>query len=102
MKKMMLLAAIAATLGACSAGQNLTQALNKAQGIIESKCPKHYVKSPITGDLEIVFECDSLWPTEAIRQKCTVLELCADVAGGKITSHAKCDSLLPIPKIELK
>lgn len=86
MKKTILLAIIALTFSGCSF-------VYQAQSYIEKHCPKFSSTNPLTGRLEIRYECDSLWPTAKIQQHCSDITLCVDAANGRISGWIDCDSI---------
>ena len=78
---------------------NVPGLLNKVQTYIEKNCPKKEVTNPITGDLEIHYQCDSVWATDKITAKCDNIKLCVDITKGSFSGDIVCKNLIPIPAV---
>lgn len=92
------IASIAALLSSCS----LTQHTTKVVQWVETHCPKTEVTNPLTGEVNIHFECDSLWPTQRIKDKCDRANVCIDISNGKLSANVRCNDVLPKPFSTLK
>ena len=68
----------------------------KAQAYADSHCPKSYIKDPTTGKVNIYYECDSLYPTAKLKDKCSKIEICFDATEAKVSGTAVCDSLFDV------
>lgn len=71
----------------------------QAQTYLQKHCPKTTAVNPITGNLEIHYECDSLWGNAKLKQSCSSINVCIDAVNGRITGDVKCDSLVNVPKL---
>ena len=89
MKKLLLFAVIAATVSSCNV-------FKKAQAYADKHCPKSYITDPTTGKVNIYYECDSLYPTAKLKEKCSKIEICFDATESKVTGSAVCDSLFDV------
>ncbi len=100
-KSIFILIAIAsAVLSACT----FTQHATKVVSWVEKNCPKTEVQNPLTGEINIHFECDSLWQTQRIQNKCEAANLCIDISNGKISGNVRCAGVVPNPfsQIEIR
>lgn len=74
----------------------------QAVSYVQKHCPKTEVINPLTGNLEIHYQCDSLWPTQKIQEKCNSIQLCIDAANGQISGTVQCPDLIQIPPSVLR
>lgn len=88
--------------GALLSSCSLTQHTTKVVSWVEKNCPKTEIKNPLTGEVNIHFECDSLWPTQRIKDKCDRANICIDISNGKIAANIRCAEVLPKPFTDLK
>jgi hypothetical protein len=98
MKNIVIIIAMALLLQSCSISQQAT----KVVSWVEKHCPQTEIKNPLTGEVNIHFECDSLWRTQRIKEKCDRANLCIDISNGKISGNVRCADVLPNPFPELK
>jgi len=89
MKKLFLFAVIATALSSCNV-------FKKAQAYADKHCPKSYITDPTTGNVNVYYECDSLYPTAKLKEKCSKVEICFDATSAKVTGTVVCDSLLDV------
>lgn len=89
MKKLFAIALIALTVSSCNV-------FKKAQAYADKHCPKSYIADPTTGKVNVYYECDSLYPTAKLKDKCSKIEICFDATEAKVTGSAVCDSLFDI------
>lgn len=91
MKKLFLILTVA-VLATCSS----CNVFKKAQAWTDTHCPKSYITDPTTGKVNIYYECDSLYPTAKLKDKCSKIEICFNAAEAKVTGTAVCDSLFDV------
>lgn len=89
MKKVLATIAILITISSCSFYKT-------AQSYVQKHCPKSYITDPTTGKVNVYYECDSLYPTSKLTDKCSKIEICFDATKAKITGTAVCDSLFDV------
>ena len=71
----------------------------KAQSYLEKHCPKTYATNPLTGNLEIHYQCDSLWHSKQLSDKCGQVNICIDAVNGSVTGDVECIGLVNVPKL---
>lgn len=106
MKRIFLISALA-VLAFANTGCNVfkqVQAVNivsQAQDYLDKHCPKTTVADPLTGNIHVHYECDSLWNSGALKQHCSSVSFCIEAVSGKISGDITCDSVYALPKLSL-
>ena len=75
--------------------------IKQAETYVQKHCPESHVTNPLTGDIEIHYECDSLYNTIALNTACKQFNLCFDASNGRITGDVVCDSLFNLTNLTI-
>lgn len=70
---------------------------------IHDRCPKTTATDPLTGNIIIHYECDSLWNSGELKNHCKTVSFCIEAVTGKISGDIECDSLykpIQIPNLK--
>ena len=79
---------------------NLQKYQEQAEAYMKKNCPYTEIENPITGNLDVHYQCDSIWNTDAITAKCDNIKFCVDVTKASLSLDVSCKNLIPIPAID--
>lgn len=105
---LLLFTTLAVTFSSCNFLKQV-QAVNVVQQAqayldkIHDRCPKTTVSDPLTGNIIIHYECDSLWNSGELKKHCKTVSFCIEAVTGKISGDIECDSLykpIQIPNLK--
>jgi len=91
MKKVLMVSALCALLMGCNSYKSLV-------GYVSKNCVATNTTSG--GNTIVTYECNSLYNTDKVKDKCSEISICFDGANAKLSGRAICnDSLIDIEKL---
>lgn len=83
MKKLFLILAVLVTVASCNTSNKVTAFVNK-------HCHEVHVVDVGTGNIQVQFQCDSLYDSKEVKTVCGKSIVCFDVSQGIVTGELVC------------
>lgn len=91
MKNLLLIVAFTMLLTSCQ--KSVKDGLTSLVTYMDKNCDKRESYNPVSGKLELHYECGQLWNVEALTPYCSQMNVCVEIVQGKFWADVKCDSL---------